>query len=56
MPKYQATRLIRHGDAKGKMLDISEGATVVFSEEEAQPLLECGALVAIEAAGKAAEK
>lgn len=52
MPKYAATRLIRHGDSKGKVVDIPDGATVILSAEEAQPLLDCGALIAADEAAK----
>lgn len=56
MPKYEALRLIRHGDEKGKIYEIEPGKIVVLTEEAAAPLLDCGALKAAEAVEKNAGK
>ena len=46
MAKYLAQRTIRHG-FKEKIKDYEANAVMELSEEDAAPLLDCGAVVAV---------
>lgn len=44
MAKYLTQRTIRHGDRRGKIVDIEPGKTIDLSDEEAAQLVESGAV------------